>query len=205
MTASKQDVVAWMWRDINGDVQFNYMHPNGEPLIRLTDYERLQAETERLQAETERLQADNEAAIAELQADRDQQYDMKVKAREQRDVVTAENQRLRKALTRHVCTGMTDAQRTAELERYLSDGIAADKARIAELEKERDEWHRLFDSAGQLSKNACDDLNSAKSRIAELVLSLRTVVGMLHHRATTPLERQVIRIAETALAQQGEE
>ena len=44
----------------------------------------------------------------------------------------------------------------------------ADKARIAELEKERDEWHRLFDSAGQLSKNACDDLNSAKSRIAEL-------------------------------------
>lgn len=82
---------------------------------------------------------------------------------------------------------------------------AADKARIAELEKERDEWHRLFDSAGQLSKNACDDLNSAKSRIAELVLSLRTVVGMLHHRATTPLERQAIRIAETALAQQGKE
>ena len=77
---------------------------------------------------------------------------------------------------------------------------AADKARIEELKAERDEWHRLFDSAGQLSKNACDDLNSAKSRIAELVLSLHTVVGMLHHRATTPLERQAIRIAETALA-----
>jgi len=45
---------------------------------------------------------------------------------------------------------------------------AADKARIAELERERDEWHRLFDSAGQVAKNACDDLNSAKSRIAEL-------------------------------------
>lgn len=92
----------------------------------------------------------------------------------------------------------------AETER-LQAARAADKARIAELEKERDEWHRLFDSAGQLSKNACDDLNSAKSRIAELVLSLRTVVGMLHHRATTPLERQAIRIAETALAQQGKE
>ena len=92
----------------------------------------------------------------------------------------------------------------AETER-LQAARAADKARIAELEKERDEWHRLFDSAGQLSKNACDDLNSAKSRIAELVLSLHTVVGMLHHRATTPLERQAIRIAETALAQQGKE
>lgn len=119
MTVSKPEVVAWMWRDINGDVQFNYMHPNGEELIRLTDHE---------------------AAIAELQADRDQQYDMKVKAREQRDVVTAENQRLRKALTRHVCTGMTDAQRTAELERYLSDGIAADKARIKLLEEQRDSF-----------------------------------------------------------------
>jgi|TARA_X000001388_G_scaffold3203_2_gene2300 alkylated DNA nucleotide flippase Atl1 len=93
----------------------------------------------------------------------------------------------------------------AELIDELEAARAADKARIAELEKERDEWHRLFDSAGQLSKNACDDLNSAKSRIAELVLSLRTVVGMLHHRATTPLERQAIRIAETALAQQGKE
>ena len=100
---------------------------------------------------------------------------------------------------------LTDHERLqAEAER-LQAARAADKARIAELEKERDEWHRLFDSAGQLSKNACDDLNSAKSRIAELVLSLRTVVGMLHHRATTPLERQTIRIAETALAQQGKE
>jgi hypothetical protein len=104
---------------------------------------------------------------------------------------------------RYVC--LTDHERLqAETER-LQAARAADKARIAELEKERDEWHRLFDSAGQLSKNACDDLNSAKSRIAELVLSLRTVVGMLHHRATTPLERQAIRIAETALSQQGKE
>ena len=37
---------------------------------------------------------------------------------------------------------------------------AADKARIAELERERDEWHRLFDSAGQVAKNACDDRDS---------------------------------------------
>lgn len=41
---SKPEVVAWMWRDINGDVQFNYMHPNGEPLIRLTDHEAAMAE-----------------------------------------------------------------------------------------------------------------------------------------------------------------
>ena len=134
MTASKPEVVAYMWehRGRHACVDRAYaeqLMDDGEqvaPLIRLADHERLQAEAERLQA-------DHEAAIAELQADRDQQYDMKVKAREQRDVVTAENQRLRKALTRHVCTGMTDAQRTAELERYLSDGIAADKARIAEL------------------------------------------------------------------------
>ncbi|WVM87950.1 hypothetical protein UMZ34_16510 [Halopseudomonas pachastrellae] len=54
---------------------------------------------------------------------------------------------------------------------------AADKVRIAELEAERDEWHRLFDSAGQLSKNACDDLNSAKSRIAELEAALRNIAA----------------------------
>ena len=60
MTASKPEVVAWMWRDINGDVQFNYMHPNGEPLIRLTDHERLQAEAERLQA-------DHEAAMSSME------------------------------------------------------------------------------------------------------------------------------------------
>lgn len=33
--------------------------------------------------------ADHEAALAGLRADRDQQYDMKVKAREQRDAVTS--------------------------------------------------------------------------------------------------------------------
>ena len=38
-----------------------------------------------------------------------------------------------------------------------------------------------------------------KARIAELALSLRTVVGMLHHKATTPLERESIRIAEAAI------
>lgn len=53
MKTNKPEVVAWMWRDINGDVQFNYMHPDGEELIRLADHERLQAETERLQAECE--------------------------------------------------------------------------------------------------------------------------------------------------------
>jgi len=138
---SKPEVVAYMWehRGRHACVDRAYaeqLMDDGEqvaPLIRLTDHERLQAEVERLQAA-------REAAIAELQADRDQQYDMKVKAREQRDVVTAENQRLRKALTRHVCTGMTDAQRTAELERYLSDGIAADKARIKLLEEQRDSF-----------------------------------------------------------------
>ena len=62
MTVSKPEVVAWMWRDINGDVQFNYMHPNGEELIRLTDHKRLQAETERLQA----ARAADKAGIVEL-------------------------------------------------------------------------------------------------------------------------------------------
>lgn len=127
MTASKPKQVGWC--AANGEIlslsgKKQWLRLGGslgktagrfdEPLIRLTDHE---------------------AAIAELRADRDQQYDMKVKAREQRDAVTAENQRLREALSRHICTGMTDAQRTAELDRYLSDGIAADKARIAELEK----------------------------------------------------------------------
>ena len=132
MTASKPERLTVWHADIVWD--------DYEIVVKASDYEALEADYERLQAKTERLQADHEAAIAELQADRDQQYDMKVKAREQRDVVTAENQRLRKALTRHVCTGMTDAQRTAELERYLSDGIAADKARIKLLEEQRDSF-----------------------------------------------------------------
>jgi FtsZ-binding cell division protein ZapB len=42
--------------------------------------------------------ADLQLHFDTLKADRDQQYDMKVKAREQRDAVTADNQRLREAL-----------------------------------------------------------------------------------------------------------
>jgi hypothetical protein len=66
----------------------------------------------------------------------------------------------------------------------------------------------VFENYGAAAE-LIDELEAAraadKARIAELVLSLRTVVGMLHHRATTPLERQAIRIAETALSQQGKE
>lgn len=31
-------VVAWMWRDINGDMQFNYMHPDGEDLMTIAQH-----------------------------------------------------------------------------------------------------------------------------------------------------------------------
>jgi hypothetical protein len=43
--------------------------------------------------------ADLQLHFDTLKDDRDDQYDMKVKAREQRDAVTAENKRLREALT----------------------------------------------------------------------------------------------------------
>lgn len=47
---------------------------------------------------------------------------------------------------------------------------------------------------------------TAAQDVAGLVEALRTVVGALHHKATTPLERESIRIAEAALAaQQGKE
>jgi|GEM_PF-1569579 len=229
---SKPEVVAYMWehRGRHACVDRAYaeqLMDDGEqvaPLIRLTDYERLQAETERLQA-------DHEAAIAELQADRDQQYDMKVKAREQRDVVTAENQRLRKALTRHVCTGMTDAQRTAELERYLSDGIAADKARIKLLEEQRDAFtmHKLASRQCigiPASVGVCEpvegfaerpqDLAPAmremaliieadKARIAELEDVAREALAVIERlRADRAGMGTIVRL-KAALAQQGKE
>jgi len=37
----RPEVVAWMWRDINGDMQFNYMHPEGEPLMTVAQHERI--------------------------------------------------------------------------------------------------------------------------------------------------------------------
>lgn len=40
---------------------------------------------------------------------------------------------------------------------------------------------------------------TAAQDVAGLVEALRTVVGMLHHKATTPLERESIRIAEAAI------
>ena len=41
---------------------------------------------------------------------------------------------------------------------------------------------------------------TAAQDVAGLVTALRTVVGMLHHKATTPLERESIKIAEAAIA-----
>jgi hypothetical protein len=48
-----------------------------------------------------------------------------------------------------------------------------------------------------------DDLAAENQRLRE---ALRTVVGLMHHKATTPLERESIRISEAALAgsQEGE-
>jgi len=37
----RPEVVAWMWRDINGDMQFNYMHPEGEPLMTVAQHDRI--------------------------------------------------------------------------------------------------------------------------------------------------------------------
>lgn len=95
MTTNKPEVVAWRWRkpvvndrgETVGVTAWELSDAPGflpwwtsEPLIRLSDYEA-------------------------LQADRDQQYDMKVKAREQRNEVTtklsalqAECEQLRKNL-----------------------------------------------------------------------------------------------------------
>ncbi|MFI8608522.1 hypothetical protein ACIGFL_09380 [Pseudomonas sp. NPDC077649] len=36
-------VVAWMWRDLNGDVQFNYMHPEGQELMTVAQHNRIVA------------------------------------------------------------------------------------------------------------------------------------------------------------------
>jgi FtsZ-binding cell division protein ZapB len=54
------------------------------------DIEALANENDTLRAANQRL----ETELANLKEDRDQQYDMKVKARGQRDAVTASNQRL---------------------------------------------------------------------------------------------------------------
>ena len=35
------EVVAWMWRDLNGDVQFNYMHPEGQELMTVAQHQRI--------------------------------------------------------------------------------------------------------------------------------------------------------------------
>ena len=48
------EVVAWMWRDINGDMQFNYMHPEGKPLMTVAQHHRIVAAKD---AEIARLKA----------------------------------------------------------------------------------------------------------------------------------------------------
>lgn len=35
------EVVAWMWRDLNGDIQFNYMHPEGQELMTVAQHNRI--------------------------------------------------------------------------------------------------------------------------------------------------------------------
>jgi hypothetical protein len=62
--------------------------PYGAFVVEVSDYDAIAAAN-----------ADLQLHFDTLKADRDQQYDMKVKAREQRDAVTADNQRLREALT----------------------------------------------------------------------------------------------------------
>lgn len=63
MTTNNPEVVAWYTpttRDTLPVVALNDRSPRGEPLIRLSDYERLQADHERLQAECEKLRKDAE-------------------------------------------------------------------------------------------------------------------------------------------------
>lgn len=60
-----------------------------------------------------------------LQDDRDQQYDMKVKAREQRDKMCAENKRLREAVKK-AATAMWNSEanmdnEAADIEEILAD------------------------------------------------------------------------------------
>lgn len=42
----RPEVAAWMWRDLNGDVQFNYMHPEGEPLMTVAQHDHIVGELE---------------------------------------------------------------------------------------------------------------------------------------------------------------
>ena len=72
---SKPKIAAYVCNDLDGRVcldspegtDFEWLRP-GEFLIRLTDYERLQAEAERLQADHEAARAADKARIAELEA-----------------------------------------------------------------------------------------------------------------------------------------
>lgn len=45
------EVVAWMWRDLNGDMQFNYMHPEGQELMTVAQHERIVATQQSSQPE----------------------------------------------------------------------------------------------------------------------------------------------------------
>ncbi len=72
MTASKPEVVAYLnFGALTGEpIACNdcWSELASEPLIRLTDHERLQAEAERLQADHEAERAADKARIAELEA-----------------------------------------------------------------------------------------------------------------------------------------
>jgi len=74
MTASKPEVVAYLnFGALTGEpIACNdcWSELASEPLIRLTDHERLQAEAERLQADHEAARAADKARIAELEAER---------------------------------------------------------------------------------------------------------------------------------------
>lgn len=73
------EVVAWMWRDLNGDMQFNYMHPEGEPLMTVAQHERIcfahmevahsrNVAMKQAQADARRYKAERDAAQAKLAA-----------------------------------------------------------------------------------------------------------------------------------------
>src|SRR5690554_5106743 len=102
MTTNKPEVVAWIW-DYRGRHMATTDYSQAlelaeppyptevEPLIRLADYQRLQADTERLQAECEE-------ELFCVRQDRDTHFGEMMRAIEQVDAMKAECEKLRNLL-----------------------------------------------------------------------------------------------------------
>lgn len=127
MTTNKPEIVAYLHSDkedpkhkgvsLHYDMSYTYPLVNTEPLIRLSDYEA-------------------------LQADRDQQYNMKVKARKQRDEVTTKLSAL--------YTECEKLRKDAERYRWLRDGNNVEdysEAISIALHHYGDEWDEMIDIA----------------------------------------------------------